>query len=285
MSDTTQNQLPPSSIPPVRTVGSEQPWVWLNKGWDDFRRSSGFGFLFGATYAVAGVLVLALLLVLKWPWLAFPAVGGFLMLGPLTAVGLYEISRRLQTGEPLTAPAIFTAFRRNISQLALMGLLLAILFIFWLKVAGLIFGLFFGLRPLNPETFFSVLFRDWSVVPFFIIGNAAGAILAFVAFSISAVSVPMLMDRRCDVLTAVITSLRCVSQNTGTMLIWGLIIAGLLAISVVTLFIGLVVALPVIGHASWHAYQDLVDVPAQNAAPEAASEKAEALPAGQPSQA
>ena len=248
-------------IPTVRAVPPDQAWSWLRRGWQDYERTWHYGIVFGLFYALAGAAVLAVILYLSAIHLLFPLTAGFLLIGPITAVGLYEISRRLETGEEIRQNAVFGAFARHGGkQIALMGVALTILMILWMKIAMLLFALFFGLHEFTPDELLSTMLASPNTIPFLLIGNLFGAALAAAAFSISAVSIPFLLHKDADVMTAMITSIKACTQNPLTMLIWGTIIVGTMAISVVTAFTGLAVILPVIGHASWHAYRDLVEL-------------------------
>lgn len=247
-------------VPTIRTVGVERPWVWVSKGWADFAKAKAFGVFFGGFYMFAGLLVVFVLSQIDAHFMIFPLTAGFLMIGPIAAIGLYDISRRLEFGEPLQQGAVLTAFGRNGRQIAMLGLALVVLMILWLKIAGLIFALFFGLQTPNPQELFDLLLTSPNTIPFLIVGNLVGALLAGFAFSISVVSIPFLLHKDADFMTAIITSVKACTTNPLTMLVWGLTIVGMMALSVVTAFLALIVVLPVIGHASWHAYRDVVDV-------------------------
>ena len=248
-------------IPSVRSVPPEQAWSWLRRGWQDYERTWQYGIVFGLFYALAGAAVLTVILYLQSFHLLFPLTAGFLLIGPVTAVGLYEISRRLETGEEVRQDAVFGAFARHGGkQIALMGVALTILMILWMKIAMLLFALFYGLHEFTPDELLDTMLASPNTIPFLVIGNLFGAVLAGAAFSISAVSIPFLLHKDADVMTAMITSIKACARNPMTMAIWGAIIVGTMAISVVTAFTGLAVILPVIGHASWHAYRDLVEL-------------------------
>ncbi|MDJ0686591.1 MAG: DUF2189 domain-containing protein [Alphaproteobacteria bacterium] len=248
-------------LPDVRRVPSDAPWVWLNQGWHDYQKSWRFGVVFGGFYALVGLAIVGLIFFANVHYLGFPLAAGFLLIGPITAVGMYEISRRLEADEPLDQHAVFFAFMRHGGlQIAMLGLVLVLLMIFWMKAAALIFALFFGLQEFSFVDLFDTVLGSEIALPFLLVGNITGAILAALAFSISVVSIPMLLDKDADFATAILTSMKVVSENPLTMLIWGIIIAGTMALSVVTAFTALVVLLPVIGHASWHAYRACVDI-------------------------
>jgi len=224
-------------------------------GLEDFRAAPGYGLLFGAIYAVLGVGSIAICLGLDWDYLIFPVVSGFLLFGPFAALGLYEISRRRSLGRGWTPYEIFFAFKRHGGgQIALFGLFLVFMIILWLKAATLIYAVFFGLTPQPLDTLLYTAVTSWLGLRFIMTGFAAGALLAAVVFSTSVFAVPMLLDKDIDVVTAILTSLRAVRSNIGPMLLWGLIIAICIGVSLAAGFIGLMITMPVVGHATWHLY-------------------------------
>jgi len=248
-------------IPEVRVVPPDQAWSWLTRGWQDYEKTWRYGILFGIFYALAGISIVLIIAYFQSYHLLFPLTAGFLLIGPVTAVGLYEISRRLETGEEVRQDAVFGAFGRHGGrQIALMGVALTILMILWMKIAMLLFALFFGLQEFTPDELVTTMLASPNTIPFLVIGNLFGAVLAAAAFSISAVSIPFLLHKDADVMTAMITSIKACNRNPVTMFFWATIIVGMMAISVVTAFAALAVILPVIGHASWHAYRDMVEL-------------------------
>jgi uncharacterized membrane protein len=181
-------------------------------------------------------------------------------MGPILAVGLYEVSRRHEQGRSATLGDALAAFRANSSQIAFMGVTLLLLFFAWVRIAVLIFFLFFGLEPPNPEAFVGVVFFSASSLPFLIVGTLAGALLAALAFGLSAISIPLLLDREeAHVVTAITASFRAIQDNPATMAFWAVLIVLFVGAGLATFYLGLIVTLPLIGHASWHAYRDLVE--------------------------
>ena len=153
---------------------------------------------------------------------------------------------------------VFVGARSPI-QLAIVGLLLIIAFLVWLRVATLLFALFFANAMPNLAELIPTLITTTHGIAFLIVGTGIGALLAFAVFAISAVSVPLLMDREVDAITAIITSIQSVTRNFKPMLLWAWLIAMLTLLGIVTLFIGMIVTFPLIGHATWHGYRDLVE--------------------------
>jgi uncharacterized membrane protein len=243
----------------IRHVGADAPWRWLSAAWSDLWQAPGvslaYGFLLvAASFGLSFGLYLADLF-----YLVLPLAAGFMFVAPVLAVGLYEVSRRLETGEPVTLSAAVTAWRRN-GQILLMGLLLTLFLLAWIRLAFLIFALFFGTEPPSSALFVNTVLLSPEGLPFLAVGTAVGGVLAGLVFAMSAVSIPMLLDRDVNVIDAMLTSIAAVRQNWRVMLGWAALIVVFTAAGIATAFLGLAVALPLIGHASWHAYRDLVAI-------------------------
>ncbi len=245
-------------VPKIRTISPERPWTWLSRGWSDLRAAPAVGLGYGALFAAAGFLVVALMWSFDVFELFLPLAGGFLLLAPVLAVGLYETSRRLAAGEKVTMATALLAWRRNVGQVALFGVALLLFFIAWMRLASLIFMLFFAYDPPSPETFIQDVFFQWDSIPFLLVGGGVGAVLAALVFAISVVSVPMLLDRDVNVVVAIATSVETVRRNLFPMFVWGCLIVLFTGAGLATFYLGLIVTLPIIGHATWHAYRDLV---------------------------
>ena len=158
-----------------------------------------------------------------------------------------------------------TAYRRNSSQIGLMGVALMLLMFAWARIAALIFFLYFGLQPPSFENLVASTFLQADTLPFLVLGTLMGGVMALLAFAISVVSIPLLLDRpQANVIDAIATSFRAVQTNFLPMLFWAVLIAGFSAAGLATLYLGLIVTLPLIGHATWHAYRDLVSFPGQS---------------------
>ncbi len=245
--------------PVVRRINKEQPWQWLAAGWRDLRRVPSVGLGYGLVVSAVGALLTAGLFQLGSLALVLPLAAGFMLLGPMLAVGLYETSRRLEAAEVIRARDVILVATRAPTQLAFIGVLLMLFMLAWARIATLIFALFFGLSNYPPiEEWVSVLLFTYEGLSFLIVGMLAGAVLAVVVFAISAISVPLLMVRDIDAVTAIITSVRAVKENPGPMLLWAWLIALLIGFGLVTLFVGLIVTFPLVGHATWHAFRAVI---------------------------
>ncbi len=229
----------------------------LAAGWQDFRARPAYGLFFGAFYILAGYALYYALFTRGEPgWLAL-AAGGFPLVAPFTAVGLYEVSRRREAGLPITWGAVFGAIRgRGDDQVAMMGFILFMAFSVWLFIAHGILAVFLHSSSVGPATL--DLFLHGQGLVMLIVGSLVGAMLALAFFAITVVSLPMLVDRRIDFITAIIVSLGTVRSNPGVMLSWAALIAVLLFLAMLPAFLGLLVILPLLGHATWHLYRRAV---------------------------
>ena len=252
-----------SPLPAIRKIEIDRPWQWLVRGWQDMRRSPAVSLTYGVLAAITGYALTLGLIWVDMLYLVLPLAAGFLIVGPILTVGLYEVSRRAELGESTTLAEALGAFRRNGSQIGLMGVALMLLMFAWARVAALIFFLYFGLEPPSFENLIASTFLQPDTLPFLVFGSAIGGAMAMLAFSISVVSIPLLLDRpQANVIDAIATSFRTVQANFLPMLFWAVLIAGFTAAGIATLYLGLIVTLPLIGHATWHAYRDLVIFPA-----------------------
>ncbi len=247
-----------SAVPQIRSVSLDRPWAWLSAGWDDFSRAPMVSLSYGiALVAVSYMLVLGLSSVGLF-YLVLPLVAGFMLVGPIVAVGLYEVSRLHGEGRPARLSDAFRAYGRNAGQIAGIGLALMLMLLFWVRVALLVFALFFSYQPPTLEGFVNTVFFTEQGIMFLIVGSAIGGVIASVVFAVTALSIPMLLDRDTDLFTAITTSITGVVKNWKTMAGWGGLIVLFTAAGLATAFIGLALALPLIAHASWHAYKDIV---------------------------
>lgn len=232
------------------------PWTWLRRAWQDLRWAPAASLFYGATFAGMGWL---LRLALGHGEYLLGLMTGFLLAGPFLAVGLYDLSRRRERGEaPRLAPTL-NAWRANAPALGFYAVILALLLAAWIRVSVVVVALFFaGGMP------------DFGHLPEELLGNpeglvflaaylAAGAGFALLVFATSAVSIPMLLDReKVDALSAMIASFNAVRLNFGVMLVWAAAIVVITGLGMALYFAGLVLAMPLVAHATWHAYRDAV---------------------------
>ncbi len=246
-------EAPPRLV--VHKVDSEASMRWLNAGIKDFKAAMGASMAYGMVYVVIG-------LILAWmtweqPLFISSLATGFLLIGPVVAVGFYCISRTLEQGGTPHFMQGIDGLRFNALGLASFALVLGVLMSIWAVLSSLSVALFF-----NNVTFggnlLDTLLGHPNFIPFALVWALTGGAVAAVAFAISAVSVPLITDKRVDFMTAMITSVKAVLKNPGVMLSWAFILATLIFLGFIFFFVGLAIALPIAGHASWHAYRDLV---------------------------
>lgn len=243
----------------VRPITLEHPWQWLSAAWADMLAAPGVSFTYGGVFALIGALLLFGLESVEAGYLILPLGLGFAIVAPAAAVGLYETSRRLSQGEPATLMAALTAVMRNPSQIGLIGVFLLIIFLAWTRLAMLEFMLFFGSAPPALDGVIAAILLSDRGFTFLILGTLTGAAMAAVVFAMTAVAVPMLVDRKVDAVTAMLISVEAVRHNPRPMLLWAFLIALFTLFGVGLFLVGLVFTLPLIGHASWYAYRDLID--------------------------
>ncbi len=244
-------------VPGIRRIAPDRQAQWLDLGVRDFLAHPLIGLAYGLSFAGFGWLLTIGLARLGMGSLILPLAGGFLLVAPLAAAGLYEVSRQRGRGQGATLRATLAAVRRN-GQVADLGLVLLLIFFVWLQVALLLFALFYGSRPPALNAFVDQVVLAPQGALFLTVGTALGGALAALAFALSVVAMPMLLDREVSAITAMRASLAAVWNNRLAMIGWAATLATLGAIGLVCLFVGLAVTLPIAAHASWHAYRDLV---------------------------
>jgi uncharacterized membrane protein len=246
-------------VPQTRKIELDRPWQWLAAGWRDLVRSPGPSLTIGAVFAVVGYAVTVGLWWFGLLYLAMPLASGFMIVAPVFAVGLYEISRLHQRGQPVTLTEALRPFWDRPRRLLVMGFILLLILLTWIRIAAMIFMLYWGLEPPSFEDLIVSTFLRPESLPFLVFGTVIGAVFAAIAYAVSVVSIPMILDRHdVDVITAVVTSVKTVQQNPVPMLFWAVLVAAFTGLGMLALYVGLIVTLPLIGHASWHAYRDLV---------------------------
>lgn len=248
--------------PHARALPASAALDWLRAGWGDLRIAPWSSLAYGVFLALVSYGVLWALHAGRLLYLALPAMSGFLIVGPFLAIALYEKSRKQAGGEQVSISEMLLFRPASGGQLAYAGLLLGLLVLFWLRAADLLYALFFGLRPFPgaAEALVNALTtpRGWALIA---TGTVVGGLFAAFAFAISVFSIPMLVSRRTDALTAMGLSLVMAVRNLRPMLAWGVIVAVGSALSVATGLVGLIVVFPVLGHGTWHAYQAIAGDP------------------------
>jgi uncharacterized membrane protein len=243
-----------------RNLPAGAAFRWLGRGWRDLWTSPGSSLAFGVFVFVVSVVVVYTLFTFRWDYILFPALAGFMIIGPVLAVGLYQKSRLLQQGQRAGLDDMVVVRSGSAGQIVFLGLLLSLLMLLWMRAAVLIYALFFGYRQfLGTENLLPLLIGTPTGWGMLITGTLVGGLFAAFAFAISAFSVPMLLVKRLDAITAMGTSFKLVWNNAPVMIAWGAIVAALFAVSVITGLLGLIIVFPLLGHATWHAYSEIAD--------------------------
>ena len=244
--------------PEINEITLDHPWQWLAAGWKDLQRAPRVSFAYGALFVAASYAITLFAFSSNLFFLVPPLAAGFFLMAPLLAIGLYDVSRRLESGESPGIPEALTAWRRNPVNLLGMGVVLMMSMLVWMLVANLVFALFYSNVTPTLEAFIPTVFLSGESPLFLAAGILSGGIVAAAIFCITVVSVPMLTARDTGVLTAIVASFRAVRKNPLPMLLWASLIVMFGIIGIFTFYIGLLVSMPLLGYASWHAYRDLI---------------------------
>jgi uncharacterized membrane protein len=248
-------------VPQVNEISLEQPWEWISKGWEDMRRVPKFSLAYGLVFFAISLLLTLGLFSEGLFFIVPPLAAGFFLVAPMLGIGLYQISQNLDEGRPVQFCQALSAWRRNEVHLSAMAVVLVLVMLAWMLAALLVFALFYHNPMPTWENFISEVFLSGENNTFIAAGIITGGVIAVFVYSISAVTVPMLMDRQVDVMTAMRTSIEAVKRNWKPMALWAALIVMFVGLGIMTYYVGLIVAMPLVGHATWHAYKDLV--PAQ----------------------
>ena len=243
--------------PQIRELTLDDVRASLRDGWDDFKAHPGYGLFFGGIYMLGGLLILGFLTRIGSPWMIIPLAIGFPLLGPFVAVGLYEVSRRRRMGEPVMPKAVLAqVFYQRERQLGWMAFVVMFIFWIWVYQVRLLFALFLGFKSFSSwDRFVEIVLSTPEGWGFLIVGTIVGAFLATVLFSTTVIALPMLAEREVDFVTAMITSIATVVKNPLPMLVFGFVVGLATLVALLPAFVGLLLVLPIMGHATWHLYR------------------------------
>ena len=253
----------PKTAPPLprkhsyaRNVPATAALGWLRAGWSDFKINPAYSVIYGLAVFLVSVAVVVGLFAFALDYILLPALAGFMVIGPMLAVGLYEKSRRIAEGQPVTLGSMILVSPKSGGQVLFTGALLCLLMLFWMRAAVLLYALFFGLRPFpGLDDILPTLFATPAGLSLIVVGTLVGGLFAAFSLAISAFSVPMMLSERVDAFTAMGTSMALVWNNLPVMLTWGALVLGLTLLGIVTGLVGLILVFPVLGHGTWHAYR------------------------------
>jgi uncharacterized membrane protein len=240
----------------ARPLTAADPVKWLAQGWSDFKTAPSMSIAYGVIIFLISVGFVGGLIAAGRDYILFPAFAGFMVVGPILAVGLYEKSRLIEAGQPLQWRSIFFVRPRSGGQIVFTGVLLCLLMMVWVRAAVIIYALFFGLLPFpGLDHIAPMLFTTGTGLAMLAVGTAVGGLFAAFSFAISVFSIPMLLNEPVDALTAMGSSMALVWNNLRVLLVWAAIVLALFLLSLATCMIGLIVIYPLLGHATWHAYR------------------------------
>lgn len=250
-----------SGLPRIRRLAPGDIAGCLRAGMTDFRKAPLYGLFFGGFYFLGGMFILASLRIFGMPWMIIPVAIGFPLIGPFIAVGLYEVSRRLAAGEPPEWRGVLTVMlKQRERQLGWMAFVVLFIFWIWIYQVRLLLAIFLGFKSFSGVgAFLTVVTTTPEGLGFLLAGTIVGAVLAMVLFSATVISIPLLLDREIDLVSAIITSFRTVIENPVAMIGWGIVVTLLAMFAMLPVFAGLPIVLPVLGHATWHLYRLAVE--------------------------
>lgn len=236
-------------VAPCRIIGFDAPFRWLRKGWNDFIKVPRLSLGYGIVMTLISMLITYIAYSAHSIVLSIALVAGFFFMGPAIAIGLYSMSRQLDNGITPQFLRCLKEGKRYLGDEMVLAFVFLIVFLIWARAASMVHIFFPSMSSMEM--------MDW--IKFLTIGSAVGAIFSVVIFCLGAFSIPMMMDRNVDAVTAILTSINAVLKNKRVMLLWGMTIVTLILLGIATFFIGFAVLLPIVGHASWHAYREVVD--------------------------
>ena len=241
------NELP--FVAPCKKLSMSAPFNWLKLGWNDIRVAPKQSLTYGLLLVVLSYFVSSMVWFYGGLGLLMSLLSGFLFFGPILAIGLYSISCQIQTGKTPVLGYCLREGRRHLGNELIFAVILSVIFLVWARAASMTHILF----PDQANA-------EWTqYIAFFAVGTLEGAVFSAIIFCFSAFSLPMIMDRKVDVVTAVVTSINAVLRNRRVAFLWGCIIVLIVVIGIATAFIGFIVLMPLVGHSTWHAYQETIN--------------------------
>lgn len=243
-------------FPKIRDIPMSSPFRWLGRAWGDLRGCPIPSLFYGFCFAGMGLLVT---FVFEHHYQYTSALtSGFMLVAPFFAMGLYEISRRRERGEACELGPTTMVWKRNAGNIGVFALVLMVVFLVWARASLVIFALFYTQELPNLSGFLEQV-TALENLEFLVVYFAAGLLFATIVFAVSVVAIPLMLDRNQDAITSMLASVGCLGRNPATLMVWATMIVAITILGFLTFHIGLVIAMPLIGHATWHAYRDLIE--------------------------
>lgn len=246
----------PMAMPKRRKINVMTPFRWLLQGWYDVKAVPDISLAYGALFAAVGAFITYFSL--GTPQLALNYWSGFLLIGPMLAIGLYRIAQLRENNDTIKLDRCVRNLGEHKAEVGLFMVFLGLIMTAWILFSTVMVAIFFGDLPPGAEAFTDALHSRDGIL-FLLVLFGSGGVFAFLVFAASAVSLPMLLDGKADLITAVTTSVRTVLEQPIPMLVWAMLIAFLTVLGMATLFLGFVVVFPILGYATWHSYRDLIE--------------------------
>lgn len=258
------HHVSPTSLPAIHQVSTDHPWKWLAAGWSDFIKAPVISLTYGFVVTLVMAVVFYILETSSFYASALALMAGFVFIGPVLAVGLYEVSRRLERGEQVSFSDSWHGWSRNSKSVLGIGVVMLLMLLTWFMLSAQTTAMVYGITgDVGPILGSAVDWQSFALSitwPMALSFGVVGLIAVSVTYVMTVVSVPMLTDREdMDLITAIVTSVHTVRKNPAALILWAGLIAVFTGVGVAPLFLGLIVVFPLLAYASWHAYQDLIE--------------------------
>jgi uncharacterized membrane protein len=264
MSDSTGGDFARTGLPyaeRIRAVGTDEPFRWLAAGWRDFRAAPAVSLSLGLIVVIAGFLLTFGLAATGYFYLTAPLAVGFMLVGPSLTMGYYAASRDVEQGTRPSLGRALGAWRANPAPILALGLALVAFLVLWMRFAALIFAIFFPYSMMDVQALLNATLFTVEGLSFLFVGTLVGGVMAAIAFAAGAFSLPMLLDRKVGLIEALVTSVIAVVLNARTMIVWAALVVLFAGAGLLLGYVGLAVTLPLLGHATWHAYRATIRMP------------------------
>jgi len=254
MSENQPDSIDEKFFPDIQEIDFYAPIQWIKKGWLDIKACPSASLFYGLCFVIGGYLMIFSLR--DAPEYIAAVITGFVILGPFLALGLYEISAQRERGEVCNLRDSLIACRKNVGNMGVFAIMLLVVYLVWARASVVIFAVFYSGELPTMATFFKHVIMT-EQLDFLLVYFAVGAIFVLIIFAISLISIPLIKDKQMDAITAAIASVRALMLNPGPMIVWAAFISLLSLFGIVTLLLGTLLAGPLLGHATWHAYRDM----------------------------